>query len=508
LVVPVVQKHFVFLHAINFPFFADFDTPEKYGLAPAKTRNLRLEGADGNYLGAWHVLPDAVYRSQVPSLIPTTSLSPEDSVEADEEVIGTGIEAGVYDRALCTHPTVIYLHGNAANRAAPFRIAAYAQLSSRLQANVLAIDYRGFGDSHGTPSEEGLVADARLAWDWVQRRRQACKRSPSSEGGREQTTEDKETRRASPDVLTRSAGKDILVMGQSLGTGPATALTLQLAREGTPPQGLVLLAPYRSFSQLAAGFRIGGFLPVLLPALYLIPFAQAGLELALRTRFDSEGALAGLVTAIQEGRTRLHAVGEASQGALNGESQAFSWPHVVISHAINDEVIPYSHGRAIFDKMLKTEVEIRQSRRSTNLQTPTLNHPAGSGSSTQEQIPLPDADENPPAKLRIQDIQLSWASVHRFFACSLAREGQRPLSTANEKDDKDLPCPSVALLLPTRGGHNTVSEGIVDLIGELTQVRGKPHVAKAEKPWLPAVRRDRHLSYVSEDVLGEESPLY
>ena len=42
--------------------------------------------------------------------------------------------------------------------------AAYA---AHFGANVLAIDYRGFGDSTGVPSEEGLVIDARSAFDWV-----------------------------------------------------------------------------------------------------------------------------------------------------------------------------------------------------------------------------------------------------------------------------------------------------------------------------------------------------
>lgn len=29
------------------------------------------------------------------------------------------------------------------------------------------IDYRGFGDSTGSPSEKGLRIDANAAWDWV-----------------------------------------------------------------------------------------------------------------------------------------------------------------------------------------------------------------------------------------------------------------------------------------------------------------------------------------------------
>lgn len=511
LVVPVVQKHFIYLHFINFPFFADFATPEKYGLAPSKTRNLRLEGVDGNFIGAWHVLPDAVYRSQVPSLIPTTSISGNDSAEADTEVIKSGAGAAVYERAICTHPVVIYLHGNAANRAAPFRVAAYAQLSSRLQANVLAIDYRGFGDSQGTPSEMGLVADARLAWDWVQRMRQACEtRDPGQEV---QATEEGE--RGGSDAPAKLPGRDVLIMGQSLGTGPATALTVQLAREGTPPQGLVLLAPYRSLSQLAAGFRVGGLLPILLPALYLIPFAQRGLERALRTRFDSEAALAGLVTAVQEGRSRRNETAAATaeptvQELGRRDRQPSSWPHVVISHAINDEVIPYSHGEAIFDKMLKTELKLRHSIPSTNPRSTPSNGNTGSIAgvegheddlATTKYTTGDHTTEPGTAKLGIQEIRLSWASVHRFFLRSLATQKQRadqPFSDSTNGGSAESLCPSVTLLLPALGGHNTVSEGIVDFIGELTQMRGNAHVEQAEKPWLPAVRRDTQLSYASQ----------
>lgn len=52
-------------------------------------------------------------------------------------------------------------------RALPAHVAHYTAFPSRLNANVLAIDYRGFADSTGTPSEEGLLIDARAAWDWL-----------------------------------------------------------------------------------------------------------------------------------------------------------------------------------------------------------------------------------------------------------------------------------------------------------------------------------------------------
>ena len=53
---------------------------------------------------------------------------------------------------------VLFLHGNAGN--ASMRLPNAAALSM-LGANVLLLDYRGYGRSEGTPSESGLYADAR-----------------------------------------------------------------------------------------------------------------------------------------------------------------------------------------------------------------------------------------------------------------------------------------------------------------------------------------------------------
>ena len=53
---------------------------------------------------------------------------------------------------------ILFLHGNAGN--ASHRLPNAAELS-RLGADVLLIDYRGYGMSEGTPSESGAYADAR-----------------------------------------------------------------------------------------------------------------------------------------------------------------------------------------------------------------------------------------------------------------------------------------------------------------------------------------------------------
>lgn len=117
--------------------------------------------------------------------------------------------------ALKLHPTILFFHGNGATRALARRVQYYKEFTSRLRANVLAIDYRGFADSTGEPSEPGLLRDARAAWDWL-----------ISQGANE---------------------RDILIMGHSLGTGVTAQLGVQLDREGISSRGLVLLAVRMQF---------------------------------------------------------------------------------------------------------------------------------------------------------------------------------------------------------------------------------------------------------------------
>ncbi|MES1912354.1 MAG: hypothetical protein MHM6MM_004642 [Cercozoa sp. M6MM] len=64
-------------------------------------------------------------------------------------------------------PTVIFFHGNAGNRG--FRLFNMKQLVE-LGLNVLIIDYRGYAESEGEPSEEGLVLDARASLDYLRNR--------------------------------------------------------------------------------------------------------------------------------------------------------------------------------------------------------------------------------------------------------------------------------------------------------------------------------------------------
>ena len=128
--------------------------------------------------------------------------------------------------------TFLAFHGNAANIAN--RAEVYRFLAG-LPANVLAVEYRGYGRSKGTPNEVGIYLDAEAAFEFVRREHNIPARR-------------------------------MIAFGQSLGTAVAADLA---SRHDLG--GLVLEAPFLSAKAMARRFY--WFLP--------------GLSLALRTRFDT-----------------------------------------------------------------------------------------------------------------------------------------------------------------------------------------------------------------------------
>ncbi|CAB4061395.1 ABHD13 [Lepeophtheirus salmonis] len=65
-------------------------------------------------------------------------------------------------------PTVLYLHGNAGNIG--HRLLNVKGIIAYLKCNVLLLEYRGYGQSDGAPSEEGLYKDAQAALDYLKQR--------------------------------------------------------------------------------------------------------------------------------------------------------------------------------------------------------------------------------------------------------------------------------------------------------------------------------------------------
>jgi uncharacterized protein len=70
--------------------------------------------------------------------------------------------------------TLLYLHGNGHN------IGSNINQAKRLYDqgfSVLLIDYRGYGQSDGSPSEQGVYADAEAAWQYMVTQRQVNPKS-------------------------------------------------------------------------------------------------------------------------------------------------------------------------------------------------------------------------------------------------------------------------------------------------------------------------------------------
>ena len=111
---------------------------------------------------------------------------------------------------------VLFAHGNAGN--ITHRADVLQRLHHDLHCTVLLFDYRGYGKSEGTPSEDGVLQDGRAARDLL--------------------------------AMRAAVAKDkLILMGRSLGSGVAVDLA---ANDGAA--ALVLYSAFPSLPDVAANF--------------------------------------------------------------------------------------------------------------------------------------------------------------------------------------------------------------------------------------------------------------
>jgi uncharacterized protein len=108
-------------------------------------------------------------------------------------------------------PVILYLHGNGG--ALRYRVERFTRLITD-GIGIVAVEYRGYGGSSGSPSERGLIADAEAGYAFA---------------------------------AARYSTQQIVVWGESLGTGVAVALAAE------KPVGRVILeAPFTSAAAVGA----------------------------------------------------------------------------------------------------------------------------------------------------------------------------------------------------------------------------------------------------------------
>lgn len=142
-------------------------SPAQAGLSQAE--EVTLTSSDGERLIAWHVAPRA------------------------------------------NKPVVLYFQGNGG--ASNLRVGRFSWLTAD-GTGLLALSYRGYGGSTGKPSEEGLIRDARAAYDFVR---------------------------------ARYPAKRIVLFGESLGSAVAIALAAECEIGA-----LILDAPFTSMVDIGA----------------------------------------------------------------------------------------------------------------------------------------------------------------------------------------------------------------------------------------------------------------
>lgn len=159
------------------------------------------------------------------------------NVTAKERLHGWYFPASNSDR-IKDGPAVLFCHGNAGNISHRLETA---ELILHLGASILLFDYRGYGKSDGSPSEENVYTDAEACYNWLV-----------------------EQKGVNPE--------QIIFFGRSLGG----AVAIELARR-VKCGGLVVESSFTSAEEM--GEKIFPFIPI---------------KYLLRYRFDSIGKIGSL----------------------------------------------------------------------------------------------------------------------------------------------------------------------------------------------------------------------
>ena len=158
--------------------------------------------------------------------------------------------------------------------------------------HVLTADYRGFGYSSGTPTEDGLIVDGIALVNWALH-------------------------------VARIPPEHIVILGQSLGTAVLTAVAEHFAVNFQVEfAGLVLVAAFSDMPTLMLTYSIGGLVPIL-SALKPYPKLQQYFSKGIRDTWHTANRMSNLVRHSKN---------------IN----------LVLIHAKNDFDIPWKHSDALF----------------------------------------------------------------------------------------------------------------------------------------------------------------
>ncbi|PSN71435.1 alpha/beta-hydrolase [Corynespora cassiicola Philippines] len=255
--IPWVQKQMLYLHWVTFFPGKWLDEPERAGFLKNQVTPFRLKTKDGESLFAWLVAPLGVYARHADSF-----LQEEDSVDDIEKKLTLKLLRDDPESRL-----LLYFHGNSATLAQGRRTEEYRVYSSGASDKifVFSFDYRGFGRSTGSPSEEGLLKDSEAVVEWALN-------------------------------VAKIPPERIVLLGHSLGTAVATGIAHRYANLESPIEfaAIILCAPFTNAGNAFSSYSLGNLLPLLAPV-KTIPAFQAWFSRRMRDTWKTDARLAELV---------------------------------------------------------------------------------------------------------------------------------------------------------------------------------------------------------------------
>ena len=306
LAIPYLQNHVIYLHKVTLTWFHDTNEPEQWGFLHNQVTPFTLVTPDGETLHAWHILPLELYRRNEEQLLSEPSGLVSDLMSRQSfKLLRDDPEARL----------VLYFHGAAGTLGSGYRPASYRAISAGApdKIHILAIDYRSFGRSTGSPSEQGLITDALTLADFAM----------SAAG---------------------IPADRIALFGQSLGTSVSIALAHRFVLQPRPTcfAGMVFVAAMADVETLTATYRLAGTVPLLGPVA----------RFPWLLRFFNR-----LIVSKWPNKDRLAEVIRTCEGAQDGSTRY----DITLIHAEDDYDIPWLHSEKLYWSAVNASNESRVS---------------------------------------------------------------------------------------------------------------------------------------------------
>ncbi|GFF28909.1 monoacylglycerol lipase ABHD12 [Aspergillus udagawae] len=312
---PNVQRFALYANKVNPALWQDVNQVERFGFLKTQVQPFNLVTPDNETIYGWHLLPLHLCHEHEEELNANEPSGPAEDYTRTSAF-----------KFLANDPNarvVVNFHGNAAHLGSAQRPEIYRMLlglsTPSNPVHVFAIDYRGFGVSTGSPSEEGLITDGVSLINFLT---------------------------AGPLNISPSR---IVITGQSLGTAVTAAVAERYAfgspdpaavqpaiQDPEPFAGVILLASFSNLRNLIESYSFKGLTPPMLSPLMGYPRVQRWIRSNIVDHWDTGARLARL-TGVGPSAEEDAKAGYTSKGL-----------DLAIIHAFNDVEIPWYEGRSVW----------------------------------------------------------------------------------------------------------------------------------------------------------------